>query len=326
MRPTGALRLEDRVQVGVRVTGLSRASALEEIRRIESSGYDSLWVTDHLAFHVPVTDALALLAFAASITERVTLGTSVYLLPLRSAIATAKQAASVDMLSQGRLVLGVGVGGEYAPEFEAAGVPVSTRGARTDETIPLLRRLWTEKRVEHAGRFARFGPLQVAPRPVQRAGPPIWVGGRSPAAMRRAGRLGDGYLSHMATPEHYAANLEAIAAAARDAGRPRVDFATAAFFFTWIDDSEEKAARAASAELERIYARPFGEAVRRYCLLGPPDAVRARMQEYIDAGVRHFVIAPMVDHALVTERMASDVRPGLRPTAPARQVAPPDRG
>lgn len=305
------LRLDDRVQVGVRVTGLSRAAAQQQIRRIESHGYDSLWVTDHLAFHVPVTDPMALLAFAAGVTERITLGTSVYLLPLRSALATAKQAASVDMLSGGRLVLGVGVGGEYPPEFEAAGVEVSSRGSRTDEAIPLLRRLWSEKRVAHEGRHARFGPLTVAPGPARPGGPPIWVGGRSAAAMRRAGRLGDGYISHMATPEHYAANLGRIAEAARAAGRAPTRFGTAAYFFTWIDDSEEQAAAAAAAELERIYAQPFGDAVRRYCLLGPPDAVRARMQQYVDAGVRHFVIGPLVDEAAVTERMAAEVRPGL---------------
>jgi len=310
----GGLRhlvLDEEVRFGVRLNALTRAAALPEIRAAEVLGFDSLWVTDHLAFHVPLVDAMALLSFAAAVTERVTLGTSIYLLPLRSTLATAKQAASVDVLSEGRLVLGVGIGGEYPPEFAAAGVEVETRGARADETIPLLRRLWTEDDVAHDGRFERFPSLTLSPKPARLGGPPIWVGGRSPAAMRRAGRLGDGYISHMATPEHIGANLERIDAAAGEAGRGRVPFSVAGYFFTWIDDTVDAAAEGAAEHLERVYAMPFGENVRRYCLLGPPDAVRARLQAYVDAGLRHVIVAPLAREAEMIERFAREVRPGL---------------
>lgn len=312
MSTSDALVLDDTVRCGVTLAGLSRASALAEARRVESLGFDSLWVTDHLAFHLPIADALTLLGFAAAVTERVTLGTSIYLLPLRPAAVTAKQAASVDLLSGGRLVLGVGVGGEYPPEFEAAGVPLRERGSRLEEAIPLLRRLWSERDVVHRGAHARFGPITVTPGPLQPGGPPIWVGGRAAIAMDRAGRLGDGYISHMVTPEHYAANLARIAAAARAAGRAPRRFATAAFLFTWIDATEELAAQRAAAELERLYAQPFESAVRRYCLLGPPEACRRQMQRYVDSGVRHFVIAPLLDAALVAERLAGELGPGFR--------------
>ena len=312
MSVNDALILDDRVRCGITLAGLSRASALDEARRAERLGFESLWVTDHLAFHLPITDALTLLGFAAAVTERVTLGTSIYLLPLRPAAMVAKQAASVDLLSGGRLVLGVGVGGEYPPEFEAAGVPIRERGSRLEEAIPLLRRLWSEQEVVHRGVYAKFGPITVTPGPVQSGGPPIWVGGRSAIAMDRAGRLGDGYISHMATPDRYAANLERIAAAARAAGRAPRRFATAAFLFTWVDATEELAAQRAAAELERLYARSFESVVRRYCLLGPPEACRRQMQRYVDAGVRHFVIAPLVDAALVAERLAGELGPEFR--------------
>ena len=309
MQADTPLTLDDGVRYGIRVNGLSRASALDEIRRTEACGYDSLWVTDHLAFHVPITDAMGLLAFAAGVTERIMLGSAVYLLPLRPTIATAKATASIDMLSGGRLTLGIGVGGEYPPEWEAAGVDRHTRGARTDEAIPLLRRLWSEKGVAHEGRHERFSELSVAPQPVRAGGPPIWVGGRSDAAMRRAGRLGDGYISHMATPEHYARNLERIAEAAHEAGRAPLPFSTAAYFFTWIGDDEEEAAAACAEELGRVYAMPFDGLVRKYCLVGTPDSIRARLQQYVDAGLRHAIIAPLRDEAATIERFADEVRP-----------------
>lgn len=176
----------------------------------------------------------------------------------------AKAAAAIDRLSGGRLVLGVGVGGEYPPEFEASGVAVGERGARTDEAIPLLRRLWREERVAHAGRFYRFGPVALAPRPTRADGPPIWIGGRAPAAMRRAGRLGDGYVSTMMSPERYRANLELIASEAQPAGRATRPFATAALLFTALDASYEAALDRAAALLGRLYARPVREAAAKY--------------------------------------------------------------
>jgi alkanesulfonate monooxygenase SsuD/methylene tetrahydromethanopterin reductase-like flavin-dependent oxidoreductase (luciferase family) len=152
--PDSILDIDDTLRFGVTLAGLTRTSTLEQARRAERLGFDALWVTDHLAFHIPVTDALTLLAFAAA-TDRITPGTSILLLPLHAAAVAAKRAASVDMLSGGRLVLGVGVGGEYPAEFEAAGVAISQRGARCDEAIPLMRRRWSKDRVSHHGRFAR---------------------------------------------------------------------------------------------------------------------------------------------------------------------------
>src|SRR5262245_39534061 len=227
----GMLRLDDRVRIGMMFPAGERAESLRYAARAEAAGLDSLWVGDHVAFHVPIPDAFTMLAFLAAATERVQLGTAVYLLPLRPPVQVAKAAAAIDRLSNGRLVFGVGVGGEYPPEFEASGVAVGERGARIDEAIPLLRRLWREERVAHAGRFFRFGPITLAPGPMQPGGPPIWVGGRAPAAMRRAGRFGDGYVSTMTSPERYRSNLEQIGAAAEKAGRHAPPFATAALLF-----------------------------------------------------------------------------------------------
>jgi alkanesulfonate monooxygenase SsuD/methylene tetrahydromethanopterin reductase-like flavin-dependent oxidoreductase (luciferase family) len=155
----GPLQVADTVKCGVVVAGGSRDSTLDSAQRAERLGYDSIWVGDHLSFHIPILESLTLLSFLAAATERVTLGTAVYLAPLRPPVAIAKITSTLDVLSAGRLTLGIGVGGEFPPEFEGVGVPVAERGSRTDETIEILRRLWSEDAVVHEGRHFRFGPL-----------------------------------------------------------------------------------------------------------------------------------------------------------------------
>ena len=151
--------------------------------------------------------------------------------------------------------------------------------------------------------------LTIEPRPQRPGGPPIWVGGRAPRALQRAGRLGDGYISHMATVEHYQANLAAIAGYAREAGRGGRRFATAAFLFTALDASFEAAHATAAKALARVYARPFEDAARKYCLLGRPEDCLEQMRRFCRAGVRHFVLSPLGDSADFAERIASEVLP-----------------
>src|SRR5690242_14298782 len=172
------LILNERVRCGAVITSQHRDGVLRLARAAEAAGFDSLWAGDHVSFYVPILESLTLLSFVAGATERVKIGSSVYLLPLRHPTTTAKVASTLDVLSGGRLVLGVGVGGEFPPEFTASGVPVEERGTRTDEAIAILRRLWTEDGVVHEGRHFRFGPVALDPKPLQPAGPPIVVGGR----------------------------------------------------------------------------------------------------------------------------------------------------
>jgi alkanesulfonate monooxygenase SsuD/methylene tetrahydromethanopterin reductase-like flavin-dependent oxidoreductase (luciferase family) len=276
------LELDAGVGCGLVLTAEGREGALASARRAEALGFSSLWAADHLAFHVPVPDPVSLLGFAAAATERVLLGTAVDLLPLRAPVVTAKQFGSV-----------------------------SERGSRSDETIPLLRRLWSERDVVHEGRHFALGPVTLEPRPCQPAGPPIWVGGRAPAAMRRAGRLGDGYISHMASARRYRENLETIAAHAREAGRAGRKFASAAFLFTSLAPRFEDAHRAAAQALARVYARPFEDAARKYCLLGRPEDCLEQMRGFVRAGARHFILSPLGDAEGFAERIAAAVLPEL---------------
>ena len=142
--------------------------------RIEELGYDSVWTSEHVFFYFPTFDALTTLAAVAALTSRIRLGTAVLLLPLRPAALAAKEITSVDVISGGRLTLGIGVGGEYPKEFAAVGVPLGERGARANEAIRVMKLLFTEDNVSFQGRFTRLDGVTLMPKPVQPGGPPIW--------------------------------------------------------------------------------------------------------------------------------------------------------
>lgn len=300
------------IEAGVVMTAQRRDGVLDLCRRIEAAGFDSIWAGDHISFHVPILESLTLLSFMAGVTSRVALGTSVYLLPLRHPVTTAKVASTLDVLADGRLLLGVGVGGEFPAEFEASGVPVSERGSRANEAIGLLRRLWSEDGVAHHGRHFRFGPVSIDPKPVQPGGPPILVGGRKPPALRRAGRLADGYISHMCSPEMYGENLAVIRRHAGEAGRRGVPFRTAAFLFTVLDDRYEAALERAASLLQMIYNRPFRDAAKKYCLLGGAEDCLQQMQAFARSGCRHFIFSPLMDTAEFVERFSREILPRMR--------------
>ncbi len=310
------LRLESRVRCGVIAAGRDRKPILELVRRIEEGGFDSIWVGDHIAFYVPILESLSLLSFVAAATERVRLGTSVYLMPLRHPTTTAKVAATLDVLSGGRLSLGIGVGGEFPLEFEATGVHVSQRGSLTDEGIEILRKLWRRDACGHQGRHFRFSPVSIEPKPVQVGGPPLLIGGRKQPALRRAGRLGDGYISHMCSPAMYRQHLESIRDHAIEAGREGRPFETLTFIFMLLDQSFEAALERAATMLGTIYNRPFRDAARKYCLLGTAEDCLEQMHAFVQAGSRHFILSPLSDPVELVERVEKEILPSVQALSP----------
>jgi probable F420-dependent oxidoreductase len=310
------LILNDEIECGAVMTSHSRDGVVRLARAYEAGGFDSVWAGDHISFYVPILESLTLLSFVAGATERVKVGSSVYLLPLRHPTTTAKVVSTLDVLSGGRLMFGVGVGGEFPPEFEASGEPVNERGSRTDEAIGILRKLWSEDGVVHEGRHFRFGSVSMDPKPVRPGGPPIIVGGRKPPALRRAGRLGDGYISHMCAAETYAQNLDVIRRHAEEAGRGKIPFETAAFLFTILDDQYERALDGAANLLQMIYNRPFREAAQKYCLLGRPEDCLDQLQAFADAGCRHFVLSPLMDPDEFAERAGGELVQAIKSIKP----------
>ena len=262
---------------------------VELVQLVDRCGYDSLWAGDHIAYAIPILDPLLQLAQAAIVSRRLILGTSVLLLPLRHPTPVAKQVTTLDHLTEGRLILGVGVGGEFPNEYAACNVPLNERGARLAEGVTVLKKFFSGDPVAHAGKF--YGPfteVKMLPGPRQPGGPPIWFAGRSDAALRRIGRLGDGWLSYVITPEMYQAGLGKIAAAAE--GRAIQQFGTSHLLFTRIDDTYEKALDAATETLSVRYAMDFRKAAQRYCALGPPQQVAATIREFHAAGLRHLIL------------------------------------
>src|SRR5690349_19318740 len=163
------------------------------VELVDRSGYDSLWVGDHISFALAIFDPLLQLAQAAVVSPRLQLGTAVYLLPLRHPTPVAKQVSTLDHLTEGRFIFGVGVGGEFPKEYEACGVPIGERGARLSESLDVLRKFWSGVPASHDGRFFQFKDVPMQPPPRQAGGPPIWSGGRSDAALRRVGHKTDGW-------------------------------------------------------------------------------------------------------------------------------------
>jgi probable F420-dependent oxidoreductase len=254
----------------------------------ESVGYDSLWAGDHVSFHNPILDVTVALSCFAAATERITIGAGVVLLPLRHPSLVAREFASLDYLASGRVVLGVGVGGEGGKDFEAVGVDPRERGARTDEAMLALRALFAGPDASFAGRFFAFEGITVEPRATQPGGPALWVGGRSAAARRRAGRLGDGWMPIWVSAERFAEGLADVRRHARDAGRDPATIAAAVVCPALAGDDAR--ARLA-AHLELRYGMTVGpHLVDRYCVAGTADECAERVHEYTEAGAEHVIL------------------------------------
>ena len=281
------------ISFGVQGSGplVGGAPAPDHYRRIaesaEAAGFDSLWAGDHVAFHHPLLDVTVALATFAAVTERVSLGAGVLLLPLRVPSLVAREFASLDYLSGGRVILGVGIGGESEKDFDAVGVPRRERGARTDEAMRALRALFSGRPASFEGRFFTFEEISISPPPARAGGPPLWVGGRSEAAIRRAATLGDGWMPLWVSPERFAEGLDQLRNAA--AGR---DLSAAVVLPALVGGTTEEARR----YLSQRYGSEFStHAIERYCLVGSPAQCAERTAEYVGAGAEHIVFHPAVE-------------------------------
>lgn len=291
----------------------------EFVELADRCAFDSVWVGDHISFTTPILDPLMQLLQVTSLNARMEVGTGVYLLPLRHPTPVAKQVATLDVLSGGRLIFGVGVGGEFPKEFAACGIPVNERGARLSEGIQVLRKLWSGEAVAHQGRFYSFSPkVQLLPTPELSAerpqGPPIWCGGRSDAALKRAGEMADGYISYVVTPTMFSEALQKITSAAEQAGRELSNYGTGHLLFCCIDDSYEAAFDKAVRSLSHRYAMDFTKATKKYVVLGKPEDIAEGVSAFYQAGVRHIVmdfVGPYEERDVQMQRFHREVRPLL---------------
>jgi probable F420-dependent oxidoreductase len=281
------------VKVGVAVEGIRRAAEAGDLaERIEGLGFDSIWTPDHLSFTQPILDPFTVLGIYASRTKRILLGTGVFLLPLRHPALVAKQAASLDWLCDGRFVLGIGVGGEFPREFEAAGVPLRERGARTNEAIPILRALWAGKAPSMDGRYFKVPPTPFEPAPSRMESLPIWVGGRSEAALRRAAHLADGYIGYLVDADGFRKRMSRIREM-RAGERRDAPFTAALVAFARIGEKRAAAVERTAARLGAMYGAATAPAAARFAIAGTADDCRARVAALAAAGVEHLVLSPI---------------------------------
>ena len=272
--------------------GMVAPHTTADVRAMEQLGVDSLWVGGHLASPNPSPEPLVWLARLAEQSERATVGTATLVLPWYQPPIAAKQLADIDRAANGRLVVGVGCGGEYPEDFAAAGVPLAQRGQRLDESIRLMRRFWTAEPVDHSGPLFRYEQLRIHPAPAQPGGPPIVVTGRRQAAMRRAAGLGDGWMPYLYSAERYARSVAEVRELARSQRRSLDTFLWMAYVMISVDTSPESARDRAARFLGGTYSQDFTEIVDRVAVAGTLESVVDGLVAFVRAGARHLVLLP----------------------------------
>lgn len=273
-------------------------------RRLEDLGFDSFWASETPNNRGPSMDTFAVLCYAAAATRSISLGSNVILLPLHHPAWVAKQWGTLDILSNGRTILGVGVAGEYPKQFEVFGIPKEQRGIRTDEGIQVIKNLWTEDLSSYHGEVFRFEGITMEPKPTSSPHPPIWVGGRPgglefdeegqprlksrTAAMKRAALLGDAWCPYYMTIDMYRASVLQVKQYADNVGRDISQMVWGYNVHMWMRDSYDAALEEAAKRLR--YGRNLSSRIEGYDLLGASKDIIRKIEGLADAGLNYLVL------------------------------------
>ncbi len=269
------------------------AQIVELAEHAEACGFDSVWVGDSVLAR-PRLEALTTLAAVATRTKRVRLGTGIFIAALRQPVVLANELANLDIISGGRLTLGLGVATKNDTtlrEFANCGVPSTERVGRFDETIELLRRLWREPEVTHTGKYFKLDAVRLGLKPVQPGGPPIWLAGHVENAFRRVLRLGDGWLPNAGTPAAYKDYWSQLLAIGRSMGRDANTLHRCVYTTLNINDDEAQAEREISAFMSNYYGLPFDKMIGRHGMCwGSVAKCTEWLRAFIDAGAQTIVV------------------------------------
>lgn len=279
----------------------------------EQSAIDSIWLADRIVAPTLSLESMTFMGALAGRTKRMKFGNSVLSLPLRNPVVLAKEIATVDFISNGRMLPAVGIGTDNPAEFEATGSDVKERAGRTDEAIALMRRLWTENEVTFQGKYYKTTKVTIEPKPVQKPAPPIWIGGRTDAAFRRAGRHGDGWMASLVTPAEAGKGIEAIRRYAKEAGRVVPDDHYGVIVSYHFAKSREEAERAAAQYGIGSRSRP-DVPVTSLNGLGTAEEISSLIADYVKHGVSKFVMraaCPPEQTMAQTKRLAEEVAPAF---------------
>jgi alkanesulfonate monooxygenase len=283
--------------------------------RMEELGFDSLWVWDHMLLGVepnfPIIDSLMVLTAVAARTKRIKLGTGILVLPLRNAVALAKQLSSMDLLSDGRLVMGM-ASGWYKREFDAVGIPFEKRGKIMDENLDLMRRLWTEPSV--TGEYQRYNPSKAVmyPKPKQER-IPILIGGYVDRVLQRAATVGDGWLTYFYTPEGFTKSWTKIRNFAKEAGKDPDKLLNASQIPIMVGPSKEAVQADMMDWLNKEWDFPeHSDCTRDSAIMGSVDECVAQLKEHRAAGVQKIIFVPYKYKTDQIETIAREIIPRLK--------------
>lgn len=252
--------------------------------------YDSIWLSDRIVSDKFSLEPMIALSMVAAWSPKLKFGTSVIAMPLRNPVVLAKQVATLDFLSDGRMLPFVGLGQEEPEEYEACGVSKERRGARTEEAIQLMRRLWEEDNVTHEGEFYTCHDVSVTPKPAFKPSPPVWIGGRSHAAARRAGRVGDGWFVSSATPEEIREGREVVFTTAAECDREIEDDHIGIILGYYITPNVEETLPKAYNFVTRHRPDAY---FTEYSAIGPAEKIIETIHRYVEAGAHKFVVRPL---------------------------------
>jgi len=286
---------DNKITFGVYLSVDNYWNVPEFARRAEDLGYGRVTMGEHIMDGNPPRPTLLNLpamAAAAGATTNLRVMTGIVVAPLYHPVTLAKMVATVDQVSGGRLDFGIGISGQRGTkiEFDAVGVDVHTRGKRTDEILQVMKRLWTEEHVSHHGEFFDFDDVTLLPFPAQKPYPPIWVSGRSDAAMRRAAVMGDGWYPYLFTVRRIKASNEMVRQFAAEAGRDLTGFHWGLNQPTAISSNAAQAREFAVTNVGQRYVTPertAADIAQALCIAGSPEDCIKAVEDRIDAGVEH---------------------------------------
>lgn len=291
------------------------AGILGYVARAEALGFESIWAWDHLLLGVkpafPILDAPSILTALAARTSRIKLGTGVFVLPLRNPVITAKVFASLDQISNGRLILGVAAGW-YAREFEAVGVPFKARGRIFERNLELLVRLWTEDAVSAQVDGLNLRDAVLLPKPVQKPRPPILIGGYVDAVLRRVARMGDGWLTYFYTPEGFTKSWIRIQAYAREYGRDPASLTATNQLAIYVGPPRAQADPPLRQWLSTEWdVAAWSDSTIEHAIRGTPEECAAQLRPHLEAGVHRIIFIPYRYQPDQVELIAREVIPRL---------------
>jgi alkanesulfonate monooxygenase SsuD/methylene tetrahydromethanopterin reductase-like flavin-dependent oxidoreductase (luciferase family) len=267
---------------------------LDVFRSVEELGYDGLFTGEHLLFHRPVWDAVSMCTAMACATDRIVVGPAATIAPLRHPTLLAKEFVGVDRISGGRLVLGLGVGGDNPREFDAAAVPLERRGHRTSETVEILKRYFSGERFSYGGEIFRLDEVKLDPPPARPGGPPIWIAGRQEPTRRRAALLGDGFLPYMVTADSCRRMFDSVEALADQGGRELPPgYAWCAYLYVAVGDDAAEARGRADAHLAWRYDEPrfTGDLAGKYAIAGRAEDCAEGLARFAAIGCTHVILS-----------------------------------